>query len=350
MKTAGNQASIAIVILNWNGRALLEEFLPSVIATDYPQASVWLADNASTDDSVEFVKQHYPQVKLVVLDKNWGFAEGYNKALQQIEADYYLLLNSDVEMTPDCVSKVMTELQKDPSVGAAQPKILAQKQKTHFEYAGACGGFLDKWGYSFCRGRIFDTVEEDILQYQQKMEIAWAGGCAIFVKSTLYHKLNGLDADFFAHFEEIDLCWRLRRAGYKVMVYPQATVYHVGGATLSSGSPRKTYLNFRNNLAMLIKNLPTSKLLWLLPWRMVLDGVAGIKFLADRQPKNLWAVIKAHWSIEWRFFFWLKKRRLAKEAIESCAISKEEQVVEYPKSILLAYFGKKQQKYSDLNL
>ncbi|WP_462220674.1 glycosyltransferase family 2 protein, partial [Ferruginibacter sp.] len=243
--------SVAIVILNWNGRKFLEQFLPSVIASVYDNKKIIVADNASTDDSVIFLQQQYPQIEILQNSSNEGFAKGYNTALKQVQSDYYILLNSDVEVTPGWITPVIDLMESDTTIAACQPKLLAYNYKNQFEYAGACGGWIDKFGYPFSRGRVFDICEDDKGQYNNAAQCFWASGAALFVKASVYHELGGLDEYFFAHQEEIDFCWRLQLAGYKVYVQPASEVYHVGGGTLAKGSSKKTYLNFRNNLIML---------------------------------------------------------------------------------------------------
>ncbi len=344
-----NMPQVAVVILNWNGRALLEQFLPSVLASTYPNIVIYLADNASTDDSIEFVKSHYPDIKIIALTENWGFAEGYNQALQQVEAEYYVLLNSDVEVTPNWIEPIVEEMEKNKSIGAAQPKILAQRQKTHFEYAGAAGGFIDNLGYSFCRGRIFEEVEKDEGQYNQPLEICWASGCALFIRSELYHGLGGLDKDFFAHFEEIDLCWRVWRLGYSVMVFPDSAVYHVGGATLSASNPRKTYLNFRNNLVFLLKNNTIPGFLVVYIFRFILDRVAALRFLIGGKSKDAFAILKAHFHFLTGIRKWLKNRKIHNEKIQQL---RRKDANMYPpihqKSIIFQHYIQKNKTFDKL--
>ena len=257
-------------------------------------AEVVIADNGSTDGSIAFLKETYPSLRLILLDRNYGFAEGYNRAFAQIDAEYYILLNDDVEVAPGWVDAVEAEMERDPMVAIAQPKLLMFDQKETFEYAGAAGGFIDKYGYPFCRGRLFNTLEKDNGQYNDAREIFWASGAAMFVKSSVWKEMGGLDGDFFAHMEEIDFCWRCKNRGYKVIYCPDATVYHVGGGTLPKSSPFKTQLNFRNNLAMLYKNLPAKRLRRVLALRMVLDWVAAFGFLLKGNAGEFKAVFKAH--------------------------------------------------------
>lgn len=301
-----HQPLVAIVILNFNGIHYLEIFLPSVLASTYQNKKIIVADNASTDDSVSWLMSNFPQVELIILDKNYGFAKGYNEALKQVAADYYVLLNSDVEVTPTWLEPAITLLEADQTIGACQPKLLAYYNKHLFEYAGACGGWLDMFGYPFSRGRIFDFCEEDHGQYNEPQPIFWASGAAMIVRATAYQKMNGLDEFFFAHQEEIDLCWRMQKAGYKIMACPQSVVYHVGGGTLPKGNQRKVFLNFRNNLVMLAKNWNWRSRLTKLPFRIGLDIISALKalLLGDRQ--FFLGVTKAHFAF-YRWIFSSKK-------------------------------------------
>ncbi len=293
--------SVAIVILNWNGRNFLERFLPSVLASEWPNKRVIVADNGSSDDSVAFLKTNYPTVELLLSDINEGFAGGYNTALKQVESDYYVLLNSDVEVTPNWIAPVIGLLEADHTIGACQPKLLSYADRSVFEYAGACGGWIDSLGYPFSRGRVFETCEVDTGQYETAVPCFWASGAAMFVRARLYHELGGLDAAFFAHQEEIDLCWRMQAAGYKVYVQPASVVYHVGGGTLPRGNSRKVFLNFRNNLIMMAKNLPFPAAIWTIWLRLLLDGVAAWKALFSGDGGYFIAVARSHIY----FVFWL---------------------------------------------
>ena len=284
----------AVVILNWNGRHMMEKFLPSVTAYTTGDAEVVIADNGSTDDSIEFLHTHYPSLRIIQLDHNYGFAEGYNRALAQLDADYFVLLNDDVEVTPGWIEPIIAQMRKNPQTAICQPKLLMYDQRDTFEYAGAAGGFIDSYGYPFCRGRIFDVVEQDHGQYNDPHEIFWASGAAMFVRADVWREMGGLDADFFAHMEEIDFCWRVKNRGYRVEYCPHSVVYHVGGGTLPKSNPRKTYLNFRNNLSMLYKNLPQERLGRGMGLRILLDYVAALKFLLERKPKEFQAVFEAH--------------------------------------------------------
>ena len=289
----------AIVILNWNGELLLPQFLPSVIKHSQGlDNEVIVVDNASEDNSLEVMKKQFPEVRCIAFDKNFGFAGGYNEALKQIEAEYYVLLNSDVEVSAQWLEPMVSYMDKHQDVAACGPKILDHKKKTHFEYAGAAGGYLDKYGFPFCRGRIFSEIEEDQQQYDSINECLWVSGCALFIRSQLYHKHGGLDDFFFAHMEEIDLCWRLKSRGFRIVNIPQSTIYHVGGASLKMGSPRKTYLNFRNNLLMLYKNTPEHQLKKVLKRRKRLDFIAAVKFLLTDGPEHYEAVFQAHDDFE----------------------------------------------------
>lgn len=298
---------IAVVILNWNGIKLLEQFLPSVIKYS-SEAEIYVADNASTDDSVAFLKANFPTVKIVQNDGNFGFAQGYNEALQHIDAEIFALVNSDIEVTENWLQPILETFENEPKTAIIQPKTLDFKRKEYFEYAGAGGGFIDKYGYPFCRGRIFDTLEKDNGQYNDNCEIFWASGACFFIRSSVYNELKGFDADFFAHQEEIDLCWRAFNKGHQIKYNSQSVVYHVGGATLQQGNPKKTFLNFRNSLLMLLKNLPAKNLYWILFCRLILDGIAGIQFISQGKFKHCWAILKAHFSFYTLFTVHYKKR------------------------------------------
>ena len=301
----------AIVILNWNGERMLRTYLAGV-EKYRGEAEVVVADNASTDGSVDYLRQCHPEVKLIVLDKNYGFAEGYNQALRQIDADYYVLLNSDIRVESEWLKPMLGFMDRHPEVAACQPKLLAEADHESFEYAGACGGFIDRFGYPFCRGRIFDTVEKDHGQYDQPMEILWATGAALLIRSKDYWEQGGLDGRFFAHNEEIDLCWRLAIAGRKIYCLPESHVYHVGGGTLPKGNPMKTFLNFRNNLTMLYKCLPGKELKKVMLMRCLLDYVAALQMLVmQRNVGDFKAVIKARKAFrEWKKDFEADRRRI----------------------------------------
>jgi GT2 family glycosyltransferase len=286
--------TVAVVILNFNGKDFLEKFLPAVIESCRGIADVVVADNASTDGSVSMLKEKFPALSLILNPTNIGFSTGYNTALRQIDADYYVLLNSDIEVSPAWIEPIIKLMEDDKLVGACQPKILSFHNKTNFEYAGAGGGFIDVYGYPFCRGRLFQHIEADEGQYNDTTEVFWASGACMFVRAELYHKLGGLDDDFFAHMEEIDFCWRLKNSGYKVMYCPHSVVYHIGGGTLPKSSARKTYLNFRNNLSLLYKNLPDKRLFQVIIIRLFLDMAASFKFLLQGGIDDFFAVARAH--------------------------------------------------------
>jgi GT2 family glycosyltransferase len=286
---------IAVVILNWNGTKLLEQFLPSIVNYS-PEADIYVADNASTDDSIAFVKTNFPTVQIIKNESNFGFAQGYNEALKSVDTEIYALVNSDIEVTENWLKPIVETFQNEPKTAIIQPKILDYKRKEYFEYAGAAGGFMDKYGYMFCRGRIFETLEKDNGQYDDNGEIFWASGACFFIRSSVYKELKGFDADFFAHQEEIDLCWRAFNKGHSIKYNSKSVVYHVGGATLQQGNPMKTFLNFRNSLLMMVKNLPKNQLFPVLFLRLVLDGVAGVQFLFQGKFKHLWAILRAHFA------------------------------------------------------
>ncbi|EJL70459.1 glycosyltransferase family 2 protein [Chryseobacterium populi] len=286
---------LAVVILNWNGKSWLEKFLPNIVRFSQ-NADVYVIDNLSTDDSIEYLTTHFPSVKTVRNDKNYGFAGGYNEGLKHIGAEYYCLLNSDVEVTENWIEPVLNLFEKNPEISAIQPKILSYHNPKFFEFAGAGGGLIDNLGYPYCRGRVFDDLEEDNGQYDDETEIFWASGCCFFIRSKDFWEQNGFDERFFAHQEEIDLCWRLINTGKKIYYTGKSTVYHVGGGTLNKQSAQKTYLNIRNNLSMMLKNLPFPQLIWLIFSRLCLDGVAGIYFGLKNGFPHLWAVVRAHFG------------------------------------------------------
>lgn len=337
-------AKVAIVILNYNGAAMLRKFLPSVIAGSGAHAEVIVADNASTDDSVTVMSNEFPSIPLIKLEKNWGFAEGYNRALQNVDADYFLLLNSDVEVTDGWIEPLLAIMETDKGIAACQPKLLDYKRKTHFEYAGASGGFIDRYGYPYCRGRIFDTVEEDKGQYDEICDIFWATGAALMIRAEDYRAVGGLDGTFFAHMEEIDLCWRLRARGRRIVCVPESVAYHVGGATLNYSNPRKTFLNFRNNLLMLYKNLPQKELASVMCVRALLDYVAALKFLLTGCVGDFKAVINAR-----REFKRIKREYVVKRE-ENLASMVTEYIPERGQfSILWRYYACRCKKFIQLN-
>ena len=324
---------IAVVILNWNGAKLLEQFLPSVIAYS-DEANIYVADNASTDNSIAVIKEQFPSVKIIQNEGNFGFAMGYNVALQTIVEPYYALVNSDIEVTENWLSPILSLFDNEPNIGIIQPKILDYKNKECFEYAGAAGGYIDSYGYPYCRGRIFDTLEKDNHQYEDETEIFWASGACFFIRKEIYKKLNGFDPDFFAHQEEIDLCWRAFNLGYSAKYTSKSVVYHVGGATLNQGNPKKTFLNFRNSLLMLLKNLPSNQLVPILFMRLTLDGIAGIQFIFKGKYAHCFAVLKAHFYFYHLINYTLKKRG---------TIQKENYF--HTKSIVFNYFVSKKQYF-----
>lgn len=296
------QPHIAIVILNWNGKKYLEKFLPSVFTSTYSNYKIYVADNGSTDGSVDFLKEYYPQTELIILPENYGFAKGYNEALANVSADYYILLNSDVAVTPNWIEPLVTLAESDQTIAACQPKIRAYNQPEYFEYAGAGGGWLDAYCYPFARGRVFDICETDEGQYDSTEPIFWASGAAFFIRAKVFHEAGGFDPYFFAHQEEIDLCWRVQLLGYKIMACPQSTVYHVGGGTLPKGNSLKTYLNFRNNHIMMYKNMYGLRKWYVIFVRAGLDAVSGFKTLLHGDAGYLISVMSAHVSfIKWIF-------------------------------------------------
>jgi GT2 family glycosyltransferase len=299
----------AIVILNWNGQKLLEKFLPSVVNFSSELAEIYVADNASTDASIKYVKEFYPSIKIIENTTNGGYAKGYNDALATVEADIYCLLNSDVEVTKDWLNPVLNVFKKEKETAIIQPKLLDFKDKNKFEYAGAAGGFLDLFGYPYCRGRIFNNLEIDNWQFNETSDIFWASGACLFIRSEIYHQLEGFDEDYFAHQEEIDLCWRTQHIGYNVRYVGTSTVFHVGGATLLENNPQKTYLNFRNSLLNVVKNVPKKWFLLIIISRLILDGIAGVKFLIELKPIHTFAVLRAHISLYKNFFKFLRKRK-----------------------------------------
>lgn len=335
---------VAVVILNWNGKALMEEFLPSVVShTPQEWADVIVADNGSTDDSLDMLEARFPSVGIVRLDKNYGFAEGYNQALKHIDHTYTVLLNSDVEVTPGWLDAPLAAMDADRQIAAAQPKILAQRNKSYFEYAGAAGGFMDKYGYPYCRGRMLHVIEKDHGQYDTPADLLWATGACLFVRTAVYKDAGGLDAGFFAHQEEIDMCWRLRSRGYRLVCTPASVVYHVGGGTLSVESPRKTFLNFRNNLLMLFKNLPEKELRPVMRTRFWLDYIAAAKFLASGHWANAKAVYEAR-----KAFFGLRPSYAAKRK-ENLSQTILADIPELRKgSLIVAFYLQGKKKFSDL--
>ena len=330
----------ALVILNYNGVKFLKRFLPSVIEHSSKDAEIWVADNCSTDGSIELLEEEFKNIKVIQNETNGGFATGYNVALRKIKADYYILLNSDIEVTANWINPVIELMESDNTIGACQPKIRSYSQKEKFEYAGASGGYIDKYGYPFCRGRIFQSLENDNGQYDNPTEVFWATGACMFVRADIFKQLNGFDDDFFAHMEEIDFCWRMKSIGNKVMVCPSSMVYHVGGGTLPVGSARKTYLNFRNNFVLLYKNLPSKSLYSVIIVRLFLDGLAGIKFLLQGGFSDFIAVIRAHLYF-YRNWKHIKEKR--KETIRNNVTNI------YIGNIVVDHYLLRKKKFSDLN-
>lgn len=306
--------TIGVVILNWNGKELLRQFLPDVIKFS-PEATIYVADNASTDKSVSFVQENFPEVKLIINKINGGYAKGYNDALSKVGEDIFILLNSDVQVTPHWLDPICNIFKKRKEIAAIQPKILDYKNPEYFEYAGAAGGYIDQLGYPYCRGRIFDIIEKDEGQYNDETEIFWASGACLAIRRKVFYEVGGLDEDYFAHQEEIDLCWRLFNFGYRSLYTPNSVVYHVGGATLNSMNPRKTFYNFRNSLYNLVKNLPSSKLFVIVFVRMLLDGVAAFKFIFEGNSGHFTAVIKAHLNFYKQLPLLLRKRKKIKKRV-----------------------------------
>ena len=336
---------IAVVILNWNGQKMLEKYLPNVLMYSKDDAEVIIADNASTDNSVAWLHKHHPAVRTILLEKNWGFAEGYNKALEQVEAEYYVLLNSDVEVTHHWLTPLVEFMDNHPDVAACQPKLLSMYNKNCFEYAGACGGFIDRYGYPFCRGRIFDTVESDNGQYDYQQEIVWATGACMMIRAKDYWNIGGLDGRFFAHCEEIDLCWRLHQTGHRLFCIPDSQVYHVGGGTLPKSNPYKTFLNFRNNLTMLYKNLPDSELHSVMRMRRFLDYLAAFKMLiVNRNLGDFKAIFRARRAFnKWKKDFDSDRKHISDLRVRQTTIPSRA-----PFSIIWQYHFKGVKYYSDL--
>jgi len=334
---------VAVVILGWNGKKFLEQFLPGVVEhTPQDYCEIVVADNASTDGSVQYVQDNYPQITIVQNGRNGGYAGGYNDALKKINATYYILLNQDIEVTEGWVERVVEVMDKDKTIGAAQPKLLDYYRRTKFEYAGGSGGFVDAFGYAFCRGRVFESIEDDYGQYDDMVNVFWATGACLFVRADAYWEAGGLDEDFFAHQEEIDLCWRMQNLGYKIWVVPQAVVFHVGGGSLPYGNARKTYLNFRNNLMLLVKNLPTRELLVKLPIRLFLDVVAAYQtLLKERSTVSFFAIAKAHLDFFTQWPTLMAKRNTIQHKRSNLLL---------PMSVVKQYFMDGRRKFSDFKL
>ena len=335
---------VAVVILNWNGEKLLEEFLPNVVSTVPDYAEVIIADNASSDNSIQYLKNNFPELRIIQNSSNGGFAKGYNEALKEVDHEYLVLLNSDIETPNNWIEPVIEFMEANADVGAAMPKIRQYKNKPYFEYAGAAGGFIDKWGFPFCRGRLFNELEKDETQYNDNSPVFWATGACMFVKNDLFKKLNGFDEFFFAHMEEIDLCWRIQRAGYSIYSIGTSHVYHLGGGTLNKLSPRKTFLNFRNNLLLLTKNHPKKGFVLRMLQKLILDGLAGFKFLLEGDIKHMFAVIKAHFS----FYACLPKYLKVRKELRS-TLTNEIILGVYNGSIAKEHFLSKKKRFTDLD-
>ncbi|MFD0750332.1 glycosyltransferase family 2 protein [Mucilaginibacter calamicampi] len=336
-----DKPKVAIVILNWNGVNHLRSFLPSVLTSSYPNLEIVVGDNASTDSSLAFIESMYPSVRVIRNNENYGFTGGYNRVLAQVEADYYILLNSDVEVHPGWIEPVIELMESDPLIAVAAPKILDFNKKDHFEHAGAAGGFIDSFGYPFCQGRMFYEIETDNGQYNTSREVFWASGAAMFIKKKCWDEAEGFDERFFAHMEEIDLCWRLKNRGYKIMYCADAEVYHLGGGTLNTENPFKTYLNFRNNLLLLKKNLPFWRGASIIIARFFLDLTALLRFLSEGKRKDAWAVSKAHQNFVRNIFKSEKEHHRGKLPIRLTGM--------YRGSVVLAFFVKKCHKFSCLD-
>jgi len=333
----------AVVILSYNGRKWHEQFLPLIISEAGQDYEVIIIDNASTDDTLPYIHEHFPAVKTVQVRINRGFAHGYHEGLKQIQAKYYVLLSADFEVTHGWFPPLLHAMQRYPGLAACQPKIRYWRDREYFEYAGAGGGFKDKWGYLFCRGRIFGDLEKDQGQYDDEIEVFWASGGCFMVRADLYHKLGGLDTDFYAHMEEVDLCWRLKNAGYRIGYVGQSTVYHVGGSVISYGSPQKLYYNFRNSLILLLKNEKAIRLLWLFPLRLVLDGIAGLQLLAGGKFRSMLIIVKAHFHFYGHLRRWLRHRKEAQQHV-----AHRNEVGIYPKSIIWQYFALRKKTFGKL--
>jgi GT2 family glycosyltransferase len=346
---------VAVVILNWNGVKYLRQFLPSVLSSAWPDLDIIVGDNASTDGSVEFLKAEYPSISIVQNDQNYGFTGGYNKVLSQVDADYYVLLNSDVEVFPGWITPVINLMESDPLIAAAAPKIKAFNQPGYFEHAGAAGGFIDEFGYPFCQGRMFYEIEADNGQYQQSKEVFWATGAAMFVKKHCWDEAGGFDDRFFAHMEEIDLCWRLKNMGYKIMYCAESEVLHMGGGTLNAENPFKTFLNFRNNLLLLQNNLPFWRAFFTIGFRIWMDLLALFRFLSEGKRKDAWAVSRAHQNFFLGLFKKSEKPKVRKaegknaaDAATSLPTAHSLQKGMYKGSIVWDFFVKKKRHFTDL--
>ena len=344
MPVIKDRPKLAVVVLSYNGRELLRKFLPPILANRTPYSKVYVVDNASTDGTFDFVKSEFPEIELIRLEVNKGFTNGYVESLPMIDAEYYALVSSDVEVSPGWIEPIINLMDSDSKIGVCQPKIKSYNDKKYFEYSGAAGAYMDMFGYPFCRGRIFFTVEEDLGQYNDIKEVFWCSGACMFIRSEIYHSIGGFDNEYYAHMEDIDLSWRVKNAGYKVMVCPQAEVFHVGGHIISYGSPAKIFRNYKNGMIMMVKNLPFNKLWWIIPCRFLLDGVAGIRALVKGNPKETRAILHAHWEFYTGIGHWMRKRKEAKAKV------KNPNTIGWfsNDSIVIAYFLKGKKKFSDL--
>lgn len=338
------EAKVAVVVLNFNGKYFLEKFLPGILHHSQPH-KVYVADNGSTDDSVSFLNTQFPDVTVINNGGNYGYAKGYNLALAGITADYFILLNSDLEVSENWIDPVISLMEADKAIAACQPKILDHTHPQLFEYAGASGGFIDKFGYPFCRGRIFNVLEQDNGQYNIATEVFWASGACLFVRATAFTKINGFDEDYFAHMEEIDLCWRFKNLGYTIYVQPASVIYHIGGGTLNKLSKRKTFLNFRNNLVTFTKNSAPQFLFWKIIYRLILDGVAAFKFLLEGKPEHLLAVLQAHFH----YYAWLRKTLNKREAMKKLSGFRFTNSQIYQSNIVTEHFLRHKKNFSELH-
>lgn len=336
---------VTIVILNWNGKSYLQQFLPSVLATAYPAFEVLVVDNGSFDDSLDFMAESYPQVRVLPLDKNHGFTTGNNLALPHVHTPYYVLLNNDVEVHPDWLGPLVALMDADPAVAAVQPKLLSYQQRDHFEYAGAAGGYVDMFGYPFTRGRLFDTNELDEGQYEDVHPLMWTTGACMLVRKAVTDRIGLFEDRYFAHMEEIDFCWRANNHGYKVLYQPRSVAWHLGGGTLPKSNPRKTFLNARNSLATLLKNLPAGQLWYKFFLRLCLDGVWGVKSMLSGDFRTVWAIIKAHYAIYFSFGHWMRARRAAYRELGRVPAP---QAGYYPRSVVWQYFIRRVRRFRDL--
>jgi GT2 family glycosyltransferase len=338
-----SEVKVAVVILNFNGKYFLEKFLPTTIKNSQAHRVI-IADNNSTDGSVDYIKDHFPGITVIENGANYGYAKGYNLALKKIEVDYFVLLNSDVEVTENWIEPIIRLMDNNEKIAACQPKVLDYAKPNYFEYAGASGGYIDAYGYPFCKGRIFNTLEEDKGQFDNAHEVFWATGACLFVKSKAFWQVGGFDNSYFAHMEEIDLCWRLKNFGYSVYTEPASVIYHIGGGTLNKLSKQKTFLNFRNNLTTLTKNHPPQRLVLKILYRMILDGVAAFKFLFDGQPKHFFAVIRAHFN----YYYWLPGILRERKRLKKSAGFKFTRKNVYKGNIVIDYFLKKKRRFAEL--